>query len=116
MTNLEGEPEALYNDYCRRGDCENRIKEMKLDLASRRTSCHRFLANAFRLLLHALAFVLLSAVKRLLSETSLARATMGRIRLELLKVAALVRTSTRRILIRMPRGHPRREIPERLLT
>lgn len=59
VTNLAGEPEALYDEYCRRGDCENRIKELKLDLASGRTSCHRFLANAFRLLLHALAFVLL---------------------------------------------------------
>ena len=116
VTNLEGDPEGLYSEYCRRGDCENRIKEMKLDLSSGRTSCHKFLANCFRLLLHALAFVLLSAVRRLLAGTSLARATMGRIRLELLKVAALVQTSTRRILVRLPRGHPRREILERLLA
>jgi len=116
VTNLAGEAQSLYDEYCRRGDCENRIKEMKLDLASGRTSCHRFLANCFRLLLHALAFVLLSAVRRLLAGTSLARATMGRIRLELLKVAALVQRSTRRILVRLPRGHPRRAILERLLV
>jgi len=116
VTNLPGDPQALYDEYCRRGDCENRIKELKLDLASGRTSCHRFLANAFRLLLHALAFVLLSALRRLLEGTSLARATLGRIRLEILKLAALVQTSTRRVLVRLPRGHPRREMLEALLS
>lgn len=116
VTNLQGDPQSLYQAYCKRGDCENRIKEMKRDLASGRTSCHKFLANAFRLLLHALAFVLLSAVRRLLAGTSLAKATMGRIRLELLKVAALVQTSTRRILVRLPRGHPRRNLLEQLLA
>ena len=77
VTNLEGDPEELYAVYCKRGDCENRIKELKLDLASGRTSCHRFSANCFRLIVHALAFVLLSALRRMLAGTGLARATMG---------------------------------------
>jgi hypothetical protein len=110
VTNLIGTPEELYAEYCRRGDCENRIKELKLDLASGRTSCHKFLANCFRLLLHALAFVLLSEVRRLLAGTALARATMGQIRLMVLKVGAIIQTSTRRTLIRLPRGHPHADI------
>lgn len=114
VTNLTGAPEELYVQYCQRGDCENRIKELKLDLASGRTSCHRFLANCFRLLLHALAFVLLSALRRLLTGTVLARATMGQIRIKILKVGTLVQTSTRRTLIRLPRGHPHAELLRQL--
>jgi hypothetical protein len=116
VTNRSGGPEALYDEYCLRGDCENRIKEMKLDLMSGRTSCHRFLANAFRLLLHALAFVLMSEVRRRLAGTGLARASLGQIRIKLLKMAALVTTSTRRILVRLPRGHPNSELIQSLLT
>lgn len=115
-TNLPGDPEALYEEYCDRGDCENRIKEMKLDLLSGRTSCHRFLANAFRLLLHALAFVLLSEVRRMLAGTELAKATLGQIRLKILKLAALIQTSTRRILVRLPRGHPEAKLIQSLLA
>ena len=116
VTDRVGEPKDLYEEYCLRGDCENRIKEMKLDLLSGRTSCHRFLANAFRLLLHALAFVLLSEVRRLLAGTGLAKATLGQIRLKLLKLAALVQTSTRRRLVRLPRGHPHAELIQSLLA
>lgn len=106
VTNLAGDPETLYALYCHRGESENRIKEMKLDLASGRTSCRRFVANAFRLMLHALAFALLSFVRDHLAGTELARSTMGQIRLKLLKIAAIVQESTRRFLIRLPRGHP----------
>ncbi len=117
-TNLEQEPEAVYEFYIQRGYSENRIKELKLDLFSGRTSCHRISANCFRLLLHALAFVLLTLVKERLARTGLARCTMGQIRLKLLKVAAIVQRSTRRILVRLPRGHPhapfsRRFAPEK---
>ena len=74
VTSLEGDPLLLYDLYARRGEQENRIKELKCDLAMDRTSCHRFLANQFRLLLHAAAFVLLSYVRRCLAGTELANA------------------------------------------
>jgi hypothetical protein len=116
VTNLSGDPESLYNEYCQRGDCENRIKELKLDLSSGRTSCHRFAANCFRLLLHAIAFVLLTELRRLLSGTGFEKSTMGQIRLKLLKLGAFVQVSTRRILIRLPRGHPHRHLLEKLMA
>jgi hypothetical protein len=53
----EGTAEEVYRRYCERGDAENRIKEFKLDLLSGRTSCHRFLANVLRLLLHHAAAI-----------------------------------------------------------
>ena len=52
LTNLSGAPQRLYERvYCARGDMENRIKEQQLDLFADRTSCHRWWANQFRLLL-----------------------------------------------------------------
>ena len=49
---MPGDPQELYEDvYCQRGEMENRIKEQQLGLFADRTSCHRFLANQFRLLL-----------------------------------------------------------------
>lgn len=116
VTNLSGDPESVYNEYCLRGDCENRIKELKLDLSSGRTSCHRFAANCFRLLLHAIAFILLSEFRRLLSGTGFERSTMSQIRLKLLKLGAFIEQSTRRILVRLPRGHPHRHLLERLMA
>jgi hypothetical protein len=116
VTNLEGDPQALYERYCKRGESENRIKELKLDLLSGRTSCHKFTANCFRLLLHALSFVLLSALRRMLEGTALARATMGQIRLKILKVGVLIETSTRRVLARLPRGHPHADLLRELIA
>jgi hypothetical protein len=106
VTNLDGSPEEIYNFYTFRGDSENRIKELKLDLSSGRTSCHRFTANCFRLLMHAAAFILMTLLREMLAGTDLARCTMGQIRLKLLKIAAIVERRTRRILVRLPRGHP----------
>ena len=52
-------PAMLYEDlYCARGNCENAIKAVKVDLRSDRTSATTFLANALRLLLACAAYVL----------------------------------------------------------
>jgi hypothetical protein len=100
------EPEALYRFYCQRGDPENRIKELKADLRADRLSCHRFWANQFRLLLHAAAYVLMQAMRRLLSGTELARAQVSTLRLRLLKVGARVRESVRRVSVSLPSAYP----------
>jgi DDE family transposase len=52
-------PRSAYRYYGQRGGCENRIKELKGGVKADRTSCHAFLANQFRLLLAAVAYVLL---------------------------------------------------------
>jgi Transposase DDE domain group 1 len=57
-------PEAAYDDYAARGESENRNKELKCDLKIDRTSDHRFLANFFRLYLHAAANNLLVRLRR----------------------------------------------------
>jgi hypothetical protein len=70
VTNLVRTPQFVYNDiYVLRGDVENRIKELKLEIKADRLSFHRFLANQFRLLLHTAAYCLFW----LLRHTSRAR-------------------------------------------
>jgi hypothetical protein len=100
----------LYEFYCDRGDVENRIKELKDDLLSGRTSCHKFLANQFRLILHSAAFVLLQALRKLLAGTEFANAQVSTLRTRLLKVGARVRETTRRIWLMMPTSYPLKEV------
>lgn len=102
--------EELYDFYCDRGDVENRIKELKDGLASGRTSCHKFLANQFRLILHSAAFVLLQALRKLLAGTEFANAQVSTLRTRLLKVGVRVMETTRRIWVMMPTSYPLKEI------
>jgi hypothetical protein len=102
VTNMRGSAQHIYEDvYCRRGDFENRLKELKNDLAMDRMSCSSFLANQFRALMTTAAFALFQEIRRL--ATQLARATVSRLRIELIKLAARVTTSARRIVFSLPR-------------
>ena len=86
---------------------ENRIKECQLDLFADRTSSHTMRANQLRLWLASLAYVLMSALRRIgLANTRLADATCGTIRLKLLKIGALVKISVRRVLFSMASAFP----------
>jgi len=109
VTNLELSPSETYEFYCARGNQENRIKEIKLDLSSGRTSCHRFLANQFRLVLHTAACVLMGVLQESLAGTKWARAQVGTLRLRLLKVGARVVQSCRRIWFHLPSSFPEQE-------
>jgi hypothetical protein len=106
VTSLQGDPELLYDLYARRGEQENRIKELKRDLAIDRTSCQSFLANQFRVLLHAAAFVLLSFMRRCLEGTELAKAQVCTLQRKLLKVGVLVRETSRRVWMQFPSSCP----------
>ena len=108
VTNLRHTPKRVYAIYTDRGDAENRIKELKNDLALDRTSCSRFLANQFRVLLTAAAYVLMQELRFRARHTDCARAQVGTLRLRLLKLAAWIEVSVRRIVIHMPRRFPGR--------
>ena len=112
VTNAFDNPQELYDDfYVMRGeDSENRIKEFKLDVQADRLSCHAFLANQFRLLLHQAAFILLLRIRAAADGTALATARLGRVRELLVKVAAKVKASVRRIHIQMPTSYPLQQI------
>lgn len=104
--------QALYEDfYCARGQCENVLKQQLLDLKADRTSTHFLASNQLRLWFSALGYLLLERVRTLgLHGTALAKATVGTIRLKLLKVAAAVSISVRRIYVQMPSAYPYRPL------
>jgi hypothetical protein len=60
VSNLKGRSRSVFSFYNDRGECENRIEEFKNGFAADRLSCHRFRANAFRLLLHSFAYNLVN--------------------------------------------------------
>jgi hypothetical protein len=130
----EHAPLAGYDDYSDRGESENRNKELKRGLWGDRLSDHRFMANLFRLHLHVTAHNLLVRLRRLVADPppeepdaplpreALPAPNRRRYfnerqkrdplgeghpctwRTRLIKVAAEVITSTRRILVRLT-GH-----------
>ena len=109
---------VLYRQlYCARGQMENEIKDPKRYLKSDRTSCHRFEANQFRVLLHSAAYVLLDTLRReVLQGTPWARATMETLQLRLLKLGARVHEFTDRIKISLPSSCPVAPVLRRSLT
>jgi hypothetical protein len=129
-------PEAAYDAYADRGEGENRNKELKCGFAADRLSDHRVMANCFRLYLHALAGNLLVRMRRLVADPPAeveadelpTEALAGRQRkswfnrrrqhdplgeghpetwrLRLIKVAAEITVSTRRVLVRLSGSWP----------
>ena len=108
VTNLPGErpgwmPEELYRGfYCARGDMENRVKEQQLDLFADRMSCETMSANQLRLWFSTFAYQLMIDLREtgLKESKAYAKATPGTIRSHLLKIAAVVKVSVRRVLVR----------------
>ena len=116
VTNIRrGDPTRQYNLYALRGDMENRIKELKNDLKMDRTSCHRFVANQFRVLLHAAAFVLHSELRHCLKGTCLENAQACTLQRHLLKLGVRVRETVRRVWLHFAWSCPAQDLWEPLL-
>ena len=129
-------PGAAYDDYAERGESENRNKELKCGLQIDRTSDHRFLANFFRLYLHTAAFNLMVRFRQAMAlpgepaptpdvppqalpdaerrryfqrcrqRDPLAQAQPCTWRTLLIKVAAEIIVSTRRVVVRLSAHWP----------
>jgi hypothetical protein len=112
VTSLSGDGQSIYEDqYCARGEAENRIKAQQLDLFADRTSCTNFLPNQIRLLLSGLAYTLIEAMRRLaLKDTILSSACCGSIRLKLFKIGAVLLKNTRRIQMLLSSAYPYKEM------
>jgi hypothetical protein len=100
--------QALYEqEYCARGDMENRIKEQQLFLFAYRTSCATMRANQLRLMFSAVAYIVMRALRQFgLVQTELAHAQCDTIRLKLLKIGAVVRISVRRVYLSLSESYP----------
>ncbi len=105
-------PSIVYTKkYCPRGEMENRLKEQQLELFADRTSSQTFESNQLRLWLSSIAYVLMQAFRQnCLAKTTLAKATVGTIRLSLLKLGARITISVRRILIAIASACPYQDI------
>lgn len=116
-TNLKGNRASVIYEvmYCARGRCELFIKNHKTYLSSDRTSCHRFVANQFRLLLHSAAYVLLHSLTREgLTGTVWATAQFDTVQKRLLKIGARVREMVTCIKFHFPTSFPLKDILVRL--
>jgi hypothetical protein len=107
LTSEEWKAQALYEElYCARGDMENRIKE-QFSLFADRVSAETMRANQTRLYLSAMAYVLVSGLRRLgLQSTELAQAQVSTIRTKLLKIGAQIRVTVRKVWVSMASSYP----------
>lgn len=105
ITNCPGRASDIFAFYNDRGECENRIEELKNGFRADRLSCHRFLANAFRLLLHSLAYNLVNLF-RLQLPLPWPSAQIETLRARLFKIGARVRHTARCIRVHLATGWP----------
>ena len=106
VTSRADEPLALYDFYVDRGEPELWIKDFKRACFADRLSCHRFLANQVRLLLHAAAYWLLDTLRRWLVRQGGARLQLDTLRLRLLKIGGWVRQRLTRVRLHLASSHP----------
>lgn len=104
VTNLTDPPRAVYELYCQRGDVENRLKELHHGLEMDRTSCSKFRANQFRVLLTLAAYILFQELRRRTAATADTQVTTLRERV--VKLAVWVERSARRIVLHLPQTFP----------
>jgi hypothetical protein len=107
LTSEQWKAKALYETlYCGRGDMENRIKE-QFRLFADRVSAETMRANQMRLYLSAMAYILVSGLRRLgLKATELAEAQVSTIRTKLLKIGAQIRVTARKVWVSMASSYP----------
>jgi hypothetical protein len=108
VTNKPDEPDELYAHYTERGETENRIKDLKVELKADRLSCHRFVANQFRLLLHAAAYWLMDTLRKKLVDGGIERMQLDTLRLKLVKIGGRVRELLTKVRVHLASGHPGR--------
>ena len=108
--------QGLYEqEYCSRGEMENRIKEQQLMMFADRTSTAELRANQLRLWFSSVAYVVMNLLRRVgLRGTEWARAQCDTIRLKLLKIGGCVRVSVRRVFLSLASGYPYEELFRRV--
>ena len=104
--------QTLYEEqYCARGDMENRIKEQQLYLFADRTSAATMRANQLRLWFSSVAYTLMNALRRLgLKGTKLAKAQCNTIRLKLLKIGAQIKVTVRKVWVSLSESYPYQQL------
>jgi len=102
----------VYEDvYCARGEMENRIKEVQLDLFGDKASAHLFRTNETRCWLSLIAHFIVAVFRNsLLRGTELAKAQASTLREKLFKIGAIITISVRRVYIRFSSAYPKQSL------
>ena len=106
VTTRDEAPLAVYDWYVDRGEPELWIKDFKRACKGDRLSDHRFVANQFRLLLHAAAYWLLDTLRRWLVAAGYERVQLDTLRLRLLKIGGRVVEWLTRVRLHLAASHP----------
>ena len=117
LTSESWAAQTLYEElYCARGDMENRIKE-QFSLFADRVSSETMRANQMRVYLSAMAYILVSGLRRLgLKGTELAEAQVATIRTKLLKIGAQIRVTVRKVWVSMASSYPWQDLYRQVWT
>jgi hypothetical protein len=113
VSNREGTPAAVYRGfYVQRGEVpEQPIGAMKNGLRADRLSACGFCANALRLLTHTLAYAIVVLFREAAAGVAeVATAPVGTLRQRLWEVGAVVRTTARRVWLRVSQTWPYRAV------
>jgi Transposase DDE domain group 1 len=119
VTNLSGDPRGIYRGfYVERGEVpEQPLDELKNGLDLSRLSAHGFRANAYRLLLHVVAYGLVVLLREAAAAVpEVATATVNTLRTRLWKVGAWVEEKAGCIWFHVAQTWPGRELWERVQT
>ena len=111
VTNMRKSAQNAWNFYQHRGQCEQRIDELKNHLRGEKFSCPNFHANAFKLHLMVIAYNLFAAARIFLpANHELKRATVATWRVTIIKCGAMLRRTARRLWVHASRYFPHREL------
>ena len=101
VTNMDSSPERLIKFYCKRGSMENFIKEGKNGFDFAAVSSGTEIVNANRFQIHVLAYNLFNWFRRLAIPESMRNSMADTVRLKLIKIAAKVVRSARRVIFKL---------------
>jgi len=112
LTPEQFDAKTLYEqEYCARGEMENRIKEQQLMMFADRTSCETLRANQVRLYMSTVAYIVMRALREFgLQGTEMAQAQCSTIRVKLLKLGAVIRVTVRRVVVSLSEAFAFRDL------
>ncbi|OFZ37665.1 MAG: hypothetical protein A2385_01900 [Bdellovibrionales bacterium RIFOXYB1_FULL_39_21] len=116
MTNKATSPRETIEDYHSRCNIENRIKELKNFAGGSRLSANDFSSNFFRFNLACFVVCCFQEFNKKLAGEKFENSYISTIRERFIKVAGIIKTSTRRILLQLSSSHPSNQYWQKLLT
>lgn len=106
VTNDNKPREKIFSDYNQRANIENVIKEIKLYSGGDQLSAEKFSSNFFRFCMACFTFIIFQEFKKKISTTKFKNSYVSVIREKFIKVAGIIKVSTRRILVQISRNYP----------